>query len=141
MPSFTSVNARVTELPVTPATARSLTVPGFVGGTVTVTAAAPLCPSLVAVIVAGPAATPAASPLLLTVATAVLELAQLTTRPLKALPFASLGIAVSCTVCPSATLAVVGLTATDATGTVVVVTVTAAVSANVPGLLCLAITR
>ena len=58
----------------------------------------PLCPSLVAVIVAEPAAFAVTNPLPLTVATAVLPLAHVTTRPDKALPLASLGVAVSCTV-------------------------------------------
>src|SRR4029077_2765779 len=66
----------------------------------TVTAAVPLCPSLVAVMVAEPPATPVTSPLPFTVATAVLLLAQVTTRPDNGLPLASFGVAVSCTVAP-----------------------------------------
>ena len=58
----------------------------------------PLFPSLVAVIVADPGVTPETSPLLLTVATAVLELDHVTVRPERGAPFASLGVAVSCTV-------------------------------------------
>src|SRR2546425_5944566 len=50
-------------------------------GAVTVIAAVPLCPSLVAVIVADPAPVPLTSPLPLTVATAVLLLPHVTTRP------------------------------------------------------------
>src|SRR5690242_476778 len=88
---------------------------------VTVMADVPLCPSLVAVIVAEPAATPVTSPLELTVAAAVLPLLQVTTRPGRVLPFASLGVAVSCTVWPTPTLAEGGLTVTDATGTLVTV--------------------
>jgi len=84
-------------------------------------AAVPLLPSLVAVIVAVPAATPVTRPLVLTVATAVLLLAQVIVRPDRELPFASFGVAVSCTVWPTGTLAVVGLTATEATGTLVTV--------------------
>jgi len=91
------------------------------GGAVTVIAAVPLLPSLVAVIVAVPAATPVTRPLVLTVATAVLLLAQVIVRPDRELPFASFGVAVSCTVWPTGTLAVVGLTATEATGTLVTV--------------------
>src|SRR5258705_121532 len=49
-------------------------------------AAVPLLPSLVAVIVAEPAATAVSNPLLLTVATLVLLLDQVTTRPVRALP-------------------------------------------------------
>src|SRR6266498_807146 len=94
------------------------------GAAVTVTAALPLCPSLVAVIVAEPATTPVTRPLLVfTVATELLLLVQLTARPERVLPPASFGVAVSCTVCPTGTLAVAGLTATEATDTGVTVTV------------------
>src|SRR6266550_1296117 len=96
---------------------------------VTVTMAVPFLPSLVAVSVAEePAATPVTSPLPLTVATPVASLTHVTTRPVNGLPFASWGVAVSCTVCPTGTLAEVGLTATAATGMLVIVT--AAVSAS-----------
>src|SRR5690348_14207708 len=88
---------------------------------VTVIAAVPLCPSLVAVIVAEPAAPPLTKPPL-TVATAALFVAHVITRPLSGLPLASLGVAANCTVCPTWTLAVAGLTVTDATGTFVAVT-------------------
>jgi len=96
------------------------------GAGATAIAAVPLCPSLVAVIVAEPAANAVTSPLPLTVATAPLLLVQLTTRPVNELPFASFGVAASCTVCPVVRLAVVGLTLTDATGTLTAATVTAA---------------
>src|SRR3989449_3632690 len=105
---------------------RSLAVVGLTateatGTLVTVIAAVPLWPSLAAVIVAAPALTPVTRPLADTVATAVLPLDQLTVRPVSGLPFASFGVAASCTVCPTNTLAVVGLTATEATGTLVTV--------------------
>src|SRR5438876_2753121 len=87
-----------------------------VPGGVTVMADVPLCPSLVAVIVADPAATPVTSPLPLTVAPAVLPLLHVTTRPDSVLPLASFGVAVSCTVWPTPPLAEAGLTVTDATG-------------------------
>src|SRR5947208_8277156 len=90
---------------------------GPADGGVTVMAAVPLCPSLVAVIVAEPATTPVTSPLELTVATAVLLLDHVIVRPDSALPFASFGVAVSWTVLPAGTLAVAGLTVTEATGT------------------------
>src|SRR5438093_1119130 len=96
-----------------------LTVTDATGTVLTVIVAVPPCPSLVAVIVAEPAVTPVTSPLPLTVATAVLLLAQLTARPDNGLPFASLGVAASCTVWPTCTDADAGLTATDATGTLV----------------------
>src|SRR6266480_2356271 len=93
-----------------------------VPGGVTVIADVPLCPSLVAVIVTGPpAATPLTSPLPFTLAIALLLDCQVTTRPVNGVPFASLGVAVSCTVLPTATPAVAGATVTDATGTGVTV--------------------
>src|SRR3989442_9407857 len=118
VPSSTSVNANVTEESVVLATARSNTVPGGTGlPAVTVTAAVPLCPSLVALIVTAPAPAPVATPLADTVAIAVLELVQLITRPPSTLPAASFSVAVSCTACPTRTTAVTGLITTDATGT------------------------
>ena len=84
---------------------------------VTVTAEVPVFPSLVAVIAAEPPPTPLTKPLVDTVATAVLPLAHVTGRPLRGLPFASSGVAVSCTLAPVATVAEAGLTATEATGT------------------------
>ena len=65
---------------------------------VTVMDDVPLFPSLVAVIVADPGVTPETSPELLTVATDVLLLDQVTVRPDSAAPFASFGVARSCTV-------------------------------------------
>src|ERR671924_528428 len=87
------------------------------GGAVTVMLAVPLFPSLVAVIVAVPAATPVTRPVADTVATAALELDQVTARPESGLPLTSLAVAVSCTVWLATTLAVVGVTLTVATGT------------------------
>src|SRR6266550_3278171 len=93
----------------------------------TVTVAVPFCPSLVAVIVAVPAATAVTRPLADTVATPGTLLAHVTTRPISAEPFASSGVAVSWTVCPTGTLAEAGFTATDATGAETAVTITIAV--------------
>jgi hypothetical protein len=81
----------------------------------------PLIPSLVAVIVAEPAATPVTNPLALTVATAELLLAHVTTRPESAAPFTSFGVAVNCTVPPAVTVPVAGLTVKEATGTLLIV--------------------
>src|SRR5205823_1075529 len=92
------------------------------GTFVTVTDEVPLFPSLVAVIVAEPGVTPETRPLLLTVATAVLELDHVTVRPESGVPPASLGVAVSCTVWPACTDAEGGVTSTVATGTFVTVT-------------------
>src|SRR6266487_3560759 len=100
------------------------------GTNVTVIAAVPFWPSQLAMIVAVPAAPPVTSPFPLTEATAALLVAHVTIRPLNGLPFASFGVAVSCTVCPTATLAAAGLTRIDVTGASV--TVTVAVSAGPP---------
>src|SRR5207244_8879355 len=81
----------------------------------------PLFPSLVAVIVAVPGVTPDTSPLLLTVATAVLELDHVTVRPERGAPFPSFGVPVSCTVWPARPEAEGGVTSTAATGTFVTV--------------------
>src|SRR5205814_2264545 len=92
----------------------------------TVIDAVPLLPSLVAVIVTGPpAATPVTSPLPFTLAIVLSLDVQVITRPVSGLPFASVGVALSCTVCPVATLAVAGATVTDATGALATVTVAA----------------
>src|SRR5205823_12869224 len=91
------------------------TVTASTGTGVTVMLAVPLFPSLVAVIVAVPAAFPVTSPLALTVAIAVLLLAHVTTRPASGVPLPSFGVAASCTVPPTSTLAVAGPTPTDAT--------------------------
>src|SRR5205809_2896432 len=100
-----------------------VTVTAATGATVTVTVAVPLCPSLVAVIVTGPpAATPLTSPLPFTLAIALLLDCQVMTRPVNGLPFASRGVAVSCTVCPCSTLTEAGVTVTAATGTVGTIT-------------------
>src|SRR5437879_2500665 len=97
---------------------RSVTVPGGGGGgLVTVMAALPLCPSLVAVMVAEPAVTPVTNPLPFTVAMDPLPLAQTIVRPVNTLPDPSLVVAVSCAVWPTCTLADAGLTVTVATGT------------------------
>src|SRR5438105_14533062 len=77
--------------------------------------------------VAEPVATPLTSPLELTVATEELLLPQVMVRPVSVLPPASFGVAVSCSVWLTNTVADGGLTLTVATGTVTAVTVTAAV--------------
>src|SRR5437773_446423 len=101
-------------------------------GACTVTVALPLCPSLVAVIVAEPAAAPVTKPLPVTLATDVLLLAHVTVRPDNGVPFASFGVAVSCTVPLTWTEAAAGATLTEATG-VGHVTVRIAVSDLPPG--------
>lgn len=91
------------------------------GVEVTVTAAVPLFPSLVAVMVAEPAAAPDTNPLPLTLATPELLLAHVTTRPESVFPLASCSVALSWTVWPTVVLTVGGLTLTVATGAAVTV--------------------
>jgi len=67
-----------------------LTVTEATGTSATVIAAVPLWPSLVAVIVAEPVTTAVTRPLASTVATAVLLLDHVTTRPVSVLPVESL---------------------------------------------------
>src|ERR1700716_634134 len=93
------------------------------GMVVTVRAAVPLLPSLVAVMVAEPDTTPVTWPLGFTVATLGLLLIHDTVRPVKVLPAESFGVAVSWTVCPICRLAVAGEIVTEATGTNVTVIV------------------
>src|SRR5256714_14996342 len=85
-------------------------------GAVTVMADVPLFPSLIAVIVADPAARPVTSPLPLTRATPESLLTHVTTRPDRGLPLASRGVAVGCTPCPTGPLAAAGGTPPQATG-------------------------
>ncbi len=68
-------------------------------------------------IVAAPGATAVTSPVALTVASAVLLLPHVTTRPVSGAPVESLGVAVSCTVRPACTVATAGVTVTVFTGT------------------------
>src|SRR5256885_15610484 len=82
-------------------------------------AAVALLPSLVAVMFALPADLPNTSPPPLTLATAVLLLDQITTRPVRVVPAESLARAESCWVAPTRTVADAGLTVTVATGTLI----------------------
>src|ERR1043166_74548 len=82
---------------------------------VTVIAAVPLIPPLVAEMVAEPALTAVTNPLADTVAAAVLLLLQVKLCPVRVLPDASFATAASCAVAPTARLAVAGVTVTEAT--------------------------
>jgi len=82
----------------------------------TVSAAVPLFPSLVAVIVAVPAATAVTTPDDDTVAAAVLLDVHDTGRPVTTLPAASLVVAVSAVVCPTDIDNGLGETVKEATG-------------------------
>src|SRR3989441_1042338 len=93
------------------------------GVRVTVIADVPLFPSAAAVIATGPPAPfPVTRPFASTVATVASAVCQLTTRPVSGLPFASFGVAVSCSVASTTILPVGGVTSTDATGMGVTVT-------------------
>src|SRR2546427_9751386 len=94
-----------------------LTLTDATGTGFTVTAALPVFPSLVALIVTAPAPAPVTSPVEGTVATAGVLDSQVTDRPESTLPAASFSVAVSCTACPTRTTAATGLITTDATGT------------------------
>jgi hypothetical protein len=89
----------------------------------TVTEEEPLWPSLVAVIVAEPGVTAVTNPLCETVAKAVLLELQVTIRPVSTLSWASFKVTFSCSPSPCTTVAVDGLTVTDATGAWVTVSV------------------
>src|SRR5206468_12763245 len=124
LPAESFVTAESCRVPPTKRLADAgLTVTDATGTIVTVMTAVPLLPSLAAVIVAEPAATPVTKPALLTVATAGLLLAQVTTRPASEAPAESLVTAASCCVAPTAMVAEVGVIVTEATGTLATVMV------------------
>jgi hypothetical protein len=89
----------------------------------TVTAAVPLLPSLVAVIVAVPSATALSIPCGEMVAIALSELAQVTARPVSTTPFASRATADNCVDCVTDIARGLGRIATVATGACVTETV------------------
>ena len=84
-------------------------------GAVTVTAAEPVLPEQVAVIVAEPAATPVTTPFEFTVAFAALLVDQAMVCPVMTLPCASLTVAVRVAVAPTSIDAVEGATVTVVT--------------------------
>jgi len=96
---------------------------GAGAGALTVICAVPLCPSLVAVIVARPAATAVTVPVGETLAIPGADDAHTTGRPVSTLPAESRATALSDAVPPTVRLVVAGVTATDATGTAVTVIV------------------
>ena len=110
-----AVNVTVSPTPMD--AALGATVTKATGGGVTVMAAVPDFPSLVAVIVADPAATPVTNPVPETLATASLPLVQPIVRPVSAAPPGLFTVAASCTVDPAASDAALGVTSTDATDT------------------------
>src|SRR6266446_2398631 len=104
------------------------------GGSVasTVIAAPPLWPSLVAVMVAPPTASPLTIPPPFTPASNGALLAHVTVRPERMVPLASLRLAVSCCVPPTDRLTLAGLSVTDATGAAEALVVPAATLESAP---------
>jgi hypothetical protein len=94
-----------------------LTVTELTGTRETTTLADPLCPSLVATIVAVPAETAETTPELLTEAMLVLPDDQVMGRPVSTFPFASFVTAVACVVAPTNREDEASVTLTLATGT------------------------
>jgi len=88
---------------------------GVGGGGTTAMLASPATPSLTALTTAVPGATAEIMPESLTLAIDPLELYHNTGRPVRAVPFASLGVAVARAVCPAASVAGT-VTETEATG-------------------------
>jgi hypothetical protein len=86
------------------------------GAAVTVSIALPVLPSLVAMMLAVPGFSAVTSPVDETVATLLLELLQVTVRPVSVLPFASCVTAVAWVVAPSWMLVLARLTLTVFTG-------------------------
>jgi hypothetical protein len=103
-----------------------LTTTAATGTGVTVSWALPVFVSLVAVMLAEPAASDVTSPVGETVAMLVFPDAQVTVRPVRGLPAASSVAAVACVVCPATTEADAKETSTDPTGIGVTVTVAVA---------------
>src|SRR5687767_6281152 len=92
----------------------------------TVSADVPVFPSTAAAIVTVPGPTPVTNPVDDTVAREASLVDQATGRPARVPPWASLGTAVSCSVCVTTTSSAEGVTATFATGTDDTVTATTA---------------
>src|SRR5450759_1986308 len=86
------------------------------GAALTVSAAAPFCPSLEAMMYAEPALTAVTTPPVVTEATPAFELDHETVRPVRSFPLASRRLAVALAVCPTTTEGALSDTETVATG-------------------------
>src|SRR5262249_40061548 len=93
------------------------------GTCLTVTVADPITPSTVAKMIAVPGDSPLTTPVADTDAMPGAPLDHDTDRPVNSWLFAAWALALSCTVCPTVTLGVAGLTTTFATGTGATLTV------------------
>jgi hypothetical protein len=109
--------------PATIVLAVTATLTDATGAGFTVSSAAPVFPSLVAVIVAGPSLTAVTTPALDTVAIAELLEVQTTERPVNTPPLASSVVAVACAVSTAVIMAGTRATVTEATGTWITVMV------------------
>jgi hypothetical protein len=105
-------------------------------GTCTLSDALPLCPSLVAVMLAVPTAIAVTRPDAETVANAMLSELHVITRPVRMLLFASRVVAVACVVNPGFREPVLSVTLTDATGAAVMVSVALPVCPSQPAMIC-----
>jgi hypothetical protein len=114
-PSLVVAVAWVVE-PATTVEAASDTVTLTTGGRLTVTIADPLCPSLLAMMLAVPAATAVTTPAGDTVAMPVLSDDHAIARPVRTVPLASLGVAVAVVVWPMTTGVCPSVTERVATG-------------------------
>jgi hypothetical protein len=103
-----------------------------------VTTAPPLRPSLVAVTVIVPSATPVTAPLGATNAMAVLDELQSTVRPVSTLPLASRNVAAKVWDSPMGICALVGAMVTEATGTLATVKVAAPLRPSVAAVIVVA---
>jgi hypothetical protein len=117
------VAVRITPWPTVRLLLGGATVTVATGAGITVTVAVVDLPSLVAVIVDGPGAMPVTTPLDETVANAGALDDHVTRRPVSTLPFASLTVGTSVTVCPTVMVGAEGTTLIVATGAGVTVTV------------------
>lgn len=111
---------------------------GAGGGATIVTVAAPVCPSLVPMIDAVPAAIAVTRPVGETVATSGLALDQATLRPVRTFPETSRSVTVAWVVWPRVRVADPNDTATDATGAgggALIVTEAVAVTASAPAVM------
>jgi hypothetical protein len=118
-----AVNCCVGVTPKTRLAVGGVTVTELTGASDTVIEDVPVLVSLVAVIVAAPAATVVTRPFASTVATALLFEDQVTVRPVSTVPLTSVSVAVNCCVgvIPTTRLAEVGVTVTVLTGASVTV--------------------
>jgi hypothetical protein len=119
LPASRAVPTSVIVAPSTTVAGDGASVIEAIGTAVTLIVAVPLTPSVVAVIVADPDATPATTPNVLTVTFAGVDDVHVIVRPAVGrgvVPSAAKRLTVICCVCPTATVAVAGLIVSSPTG-------------------------